>query len=259
MALNPKPAIAVRSLTKAFKAWEDRPQSIKSLLVNLMKLKTGFGKRRTTTVLKEVSFEIAPGEFVGIMGPNGAGKSTILKLISGIYQPTSGSVEINGQIAPLIELGAGFHPDLSGYENIFLNAAILGFGRKAIQERLSDILAFGELGEKIHMPVRFYSSGMMARLGFSVATHLPAPILMVDEILAVGDAHFQAKCIGKIRDLHREGRTIVLVSHDIDAITQHCSRSIILAQGGVHYDGSANLARKYYLEALDLPKKSPPA
>ena len=134
MALNPRPAIAVRSLTKAFKAWEDRPQSIKSLLVNLMKLKTGFGKRRTTTVLNQVSFEIAPGEFVGIMGPNGAGKSTILKLISGIYQPTSGSVEINGQIAPLIELGAGFHPDLVVLRRVQVSGRCSGSDRLACRK-----------------------------------------------------------------------------------------------------------------------------
>jgi ABC-2 type transport system ATP-binding protein len=245
------PAIDVSGLTKEFKRWDDRANSIKSLLIQWMRFQSGFKGAKTTVVLNGISFRIDAGEFVGIMGPNGAGKSTVLKLMSGIYQPTSGKIHISGQIAPLIELGAGFHPDLSGMENIFLNAAILGFGKKLAEEKLPEILAFAELGDKIYMPVRFYSNGMMARLGFSVATHLPAPILLVDEILAVGDLNFQAKCIQKIQKLHAEGRTIVLVSHDVDAIARHCSRSIILAQGGVHYDGPASNAKAHYLSALN--------
>jgi ABC-type polysaccharide/polyol phosphate transport system ATPase subunit len=245
------PAIEITGLTKRFKSWSDRPHSLKSWLVSLVQFKSGFGEVQQTTVLSDVSLTIQAGEFVGIMGPNGAGKSTILKMICSIYQPTEGSIQINGQIAPLIELGAGFHPDLSGHDNVFLNTAILGFGRKLALERMPEILEFAELGEKIHMPVRHYSSGMLARLGFSVATHLPAPILLVDEILAVGDVAFQARCIAKVRELHAEGRTIVLVSHDIDAVAKYCERAIILAKSGVRYDGPAAAVREHYLSALE--------
>ena len=246
-----RPAIEISNLTKQFKSWSDRPHSIKSWLINLIQFKSGFGKAQHTTVLDNINLTIQAGEFVGIMGPNGAGKSTILKLICSIYQPSEGSIRVNGQIAPLIELGAGFHPDLSGRDNVFLNAAILGFGRKLALERMPEILAFAELREKIHMPIRYYSSGMLARLGFSVATHLPAPILLVDEILAVGDVAFQAKCIAKVRELHSQGRTIVLVSHDIDAVAKYCKRAVIIAKSGVHYDGPAESVREHYLRALE--------
>lgn len=246
------PAIQITNLTKRFKSWSERPHSVKEWLINLAQLRTGFKPARTTTVLEQVSLTINRGEFVGIMGPNGAGKSTILKLICGIYQPSGGSVIAHGQIAPLIELGAGFHPDLSGYENVFLNAAILGFGRKLATERMPAILDFADLGEKIHMPVRYYSNGMLARLGFSVATHLPAPIILVDEILAVGDLAFQEKCIRKIRELHAQGTTIVLVTHDPRAIAQYCDRCIILSSGGVFYDGPALAAEEQYRLGLDL-------
>jgi ABC-type polysaccharide/polyol phosphate transport system ATPase subunit len=245
------PAIQISHLTKRFKSWSDRPHSLKSWLISLLQFKSGFGEAQHTTVLDDVNLTIHAGEFVGIMGPNGAGKSTILKLICSIYQPTKGHIRINGQIAPLIELGAGFHPDLSGHDNVFLNAAILGFGRKLAFERMPEILEFAELGDKIHMPVRYYSSGMLARLGFSVATHLPAPILLVDEILAVGDVAFQAKCIAKIRELHSLGRTIVLVSHDIEAVAKYCERAVILAKSGVRYDGPAASVREHYLRALE--------
>lgn len=247
------PAIEIIGMTKRFKAWSDRPHSLKSWLVSLVQFKSGFGAAETTTVLDGINLTIRQGEFVGIMGPNGAGKSTILKLICSIYQPTEGRILINGQIAPLIELGAGFHPDLSGHDNVFLNAAILGFGRKLAQEQMPAILDFAGLGEKIHMPVRYYSSGMLARLGFSVATHLPAPILLVDEILAVGDVAFQSKCIAKVRELHAQGRTIVLVSHDIEAVSKYCERGIILSRNGVAYDGPATNIREHYLRALGNP------
>lgn len=247
------PAIEIRGLTKRFKSWNERPQSLKSWLVSLMRFKSGFGTAKTTTVINNLNLTIHQGEFVGIMGPNGVGKSTFLKLICSIYQPSDGRIDVHGQIAPLIELGAGFHPDLSGYENIFLNASILGFGRKLANEQLPKILDFAELGDKIHMPIRYYSSGMLARLGFSVATHLPAPIILVDEILAVGDVAFQEKCIAKVHDLHRSGRTIVLVSHDIEGISRHCDRAVVLSRIGVSYDGPAAQVRDHYLRAIQSP------
>jgi len=242
-----EPVIEVKNLTKSFDHWLDQPHSLKNLLTRVSKGNWNpFAVGKQFTVLKDVSFDIFPGEFVGIMGRNGAGKSTLLKLISGIYSPTNGTIETRSVIAPLIELGAGFHPDLSGYENIFLNAAILGFGKKATEAIIPEILDFGELGEQIHKPVRNYSSGMMARLGFSVAINLAAPILLVDEILAVGDAGFQAKCLAKIDEMHRTGRTIVLITHDPGAIQRHCSRCIVIDHCEKVYDGNAQDGAEYY-------------
>jgi len=242
-----EPVIEVKNLTKSFDHWMDQPHSFKNLLTRISKGNWNLFKvGKQFTVLKDVSFDIFPGEFVGIMGRNGAGKSTLLKLISGIYSPTSGTIEIRSIIAPLIELGAGFHPDLSGYENIFLNAAILGFGKKATEAIVPAILEFSELGEQIHKPIRNYSSGMMARLGFSVAINLAAPVLLVDEILAVGDAGFQAKCLSKIDEMHRSGRTIVLITHDPNAIERHCSRCIVIENCEKVYDGNARDGAEYY-------------
>jgi len=242
-----QPVIEVKNLTKSFDHWLDQPHSFKNLLMRVSKGNLNpFAVGKQFMVLKDVSFNIFPGEFVGIMGRNGAGKSTLLKLISGIYSPTSGSIETRAVIAPLIELGAGFHPDLSGYENIFLNAAILGFGKKATEAIIPEILEFSELGEQIHKPIRNYSSGMMARLGFSVAINLAAPVLLVDEILAVGDAGFQAKCLAKIDKMHREGRTIVLITHNPDAIEKHCSRCIVIENCEKVYDGNAKEGAEYY-------------
>lgn len=199
-----QPVISVQNVSKRFRYWSDRPTSIKSALVDLVRGRFQAGQIQSFQCLENISFDIYPGEFVGIMGKNGAGKSTLLKMISGIYTPTSGRIVIRERIAPLIELGAGFNGELSGYENIFLNAAILGFGRKAAFEALESIITFSELGDKIHMPVKNYSSGMLVRLGFSIATHLDAPILLIDEVLAVGDHQFQQKCLAKIRELHQE-------------------------------------------------------
>jgi ABC-type polysaccharide/polyol phosphate transport system ATPase subunit len=236
---NLSPAIRVKDVTKKFRYMADRPTSLKTVLVNFAKLKFDLGKRTEFFSLRNVSFDIYPGEFAGIMGRNGAGKSTLLKLISGIYYPTEGEILTHGQIVPLIELGAGFHPELSGYENVFLNAAILGAGRKAANEALPHILEFSELGEMIYMPVKNYSSGMLVRLAFSIAVHFPAPILLIDEILAVGDAGFQSKCLKKVDDLHKEGRTIVLITHDPAAVARHCTRCIVIDHQEKVFDGSA--------------------
>ncbi len=243
------PSIRVENLSKKFRYWDDRPNSIKTLLVNLMKGQFAIGQTREFECLSQVSFEVYPGEFIGVMGKNGAGKSTLMKLICGIYTPSSGKIEINGSIAPLIELGAGFHGELSGYENIFLNAAVLGFGRKVTLEAVPSILEFAELGEKIYMPVKNYSSGMLVRLGFAIATHLEAPILLVDEVLAVGDVGFQAKCINKIRELHEKGRTIILITHSPEAVLNHCQRCIVIADRKMVYDGEVATGVEIYREA----------
>lgn len=232
-----KPVISVKNVSKSFVLWNDRTDSIKKILINILKFKFSVGNKQHITVLNDLSFDVFPGEFVGIMGHNGAGKSTLLKIISGIYTPTEGSVEINGAIAPLLELGAGFTDELSGYDNIFLNAAILGYGRKRTVELLDKIIEFSELGERIHTPVRNYSSGMTVRLAFSIAVHLDSPILLFDEVLAVGDVAFQQKCINKIMELHRAGRSIVLVTHSPDIVQQYCGRCIVISKNTKIYDG----------------------
>lgn len=245
-----KPAILIEHVTKNFQYWNDRPTTMKSVLVDVLRGRFKFGHRTKFCALNDVNFSIEVGEFVGIMGRNGAGKSTLLKMIAGIYTPTSGKIEINGAIAPLIELGAGFHPDLSGYENVFLNAAVLGFGRKITLETLPAIVEFSGLGDKIHMPIKNYSSGMLVRLGFSIASHLTAPIILIDEVLAVGDTGFQEKCLEKIHNLHREGRTIVLVTHSPDAVRSHCKRCIVIDKQQKIYDGPAAEGVDTYLKSV---------
>jgi ABC-2 type transport system ATP-binding protein len=215
-----------------------------------MQGKLDFGNRTYFKALEDINFDIQPGEFVGIMGKNGSGKSTLMKLICGIYTPTSGTIQVTSNIAPLIELGAGFHGDLSGYENIFLNAAILGFGKKATEEALAEILDFAELGEKISMPLKNYSSGMLVRLGFSIATHLTAPIILIDEVLAVGDVGFQNKCLKKIHQLHNEGRTIVLITHDMNTVSQNCSRCIVISDKKKIFDGPPSEGVHVYMQSV---------
>lgn len=231
-----EPVISVDHLVKEFNFSAERPTSLKSFLTNFSKGTVRY-KSDVFRVLDDVSFAIYPGDFIGIMGRNGAGKSTLLKLISGIYTPTGGSIRTRGVIAPLIELGAGFHPELTGLENIFLNASILGFGREATEQALSSIMEFSELGDHIHRMIKNYSSGMLVRLGFSIATHLDAPILLVDEVLAVGDLSFQRKCITKIKELHRAGRTIILITHDSNSVREHCNRCIVLENKKKIFDG----------------------
>ena len=244
------PSISIKNVTKTFRYWTDRPVSLKTILVDFFRGQFKFGKRELFTALNDVSFDIFPGEFVGIMGRNGAGKSTLLKLICGIYSPTSGSIKVSGMIAPLIELGAGFASDLSGYENIFLNAAILGLGKTATENILSEIIEFSELGDKIYMPVKNYSSGMLARLGFAVASHIPSSILLLDEVLAVGDAGFQAKCLKKITALHEAGRTIIFITHSPEAVRLTCQRCIVIDQQKKIYDGPTDEGVELYTRTV---------
>jgi ABC-type polysaccharide/polyol phosphate transport system ATPase subunit len=240
------PVIEVKGLKKHFRYWAERPDNLKSFLVALMKGKMVKRQEAQITVLDGVDFEIHKGEFVGLMGRNGAGKSTLLRLLSGIYEPTEGSVKVRGNIAPLISLGAGFNPELTGYENIFLNAAVLGFGRQQTKDALESIIDFSELGDHIHRPIKNYSSGMVVRLGFSIAAHLAAEILLLDEILGVGDEGFQRKSLAKIFELHAQGRTVVLVNHSPDTIEQFCSRCIVINNGLKIFDGDAKQGAEVY-------------
>ena len=204
--------------------------------------------------LDDVSFKIKHGEAFGIIGPNGSGKSTLLKLMAKILQPTSGQVKVNGKVSALLELGAGFHPDLTGRENIYINAAILGIKKKEVTRKFNDIVEFSELEKFIDMPVKNYSSGMYMRLGFSIAINVDPDILLVDEVLAVGDRAFQAKCYKVIYNFIRRGKTIIIVSHDLDTISDVCSRVIFLNNGKIESMGdSASVVGKYraYAEQLE--------
>ena len=198
--------------------------------------------------LKDISFEVKRGEVVGIIGRNGAGKSTLLKILSRITRPTEGRVGMRGRVGSLLEVGTGFHPELSGRENILLNGAILGMGRAEILRKFDEILAFAEVEKFIDTPVKHYSSGMYMRLAFSVAAHLEPEILVVDEVLAVGDAAFQKKCLGKMGDVAKEGRTVLFVSHNMGAVTQLCQHGIVLAGGKKIFEGTAAAAVDLYLK-----------
>ena len=192
--------------------------------------------------LDGVSFQISEGEAVALLGFNGSGKSTMLKMISGVLTPDSGEVLTRGRVAGLIEVGAGFHPDLSGRENIYLNAAILGMTRKETDERFDSIVEFSEIEQFIDTEVKHYSSGMFLRLAFSVAIHTEVDILLIDEILSVGDEPFQKKCLARIRELHAAGKTLVVVSHDLDMVSDLCERGILLRGGTVEFDGDSKRA-----------------
>jgi lipopolysaccharide transport system ATP-binding protein len=204
---------------------------------------------REIWALRDVSFEVKRGEIVGIIGRNGAGKSTLLKILSRITDPTSGRAELYGRIGSLLEVGTGFHPELSGRENIYLNGAILGMSRKEIEAKFDQIVAFSEISRFIDTPVKRYSSGMYVRLAFAVAAHLQPEILVVDEVLAVGDIAFQRKCLNKLEDVGRDGRTILFVSHNISAITRLCSRAILLEGGQIVQDGPARAVVGRYMQA----------
>lgn len=231
------PRIVVDDVRKTFKL--RHTHSIKETVV-------AAARRKPLTssfhALDGVSFSIAEGESVALLGFNGSGKSTSLKMISGVLRPDTGQVLTRGRVAGLIEVGAGFHPDLSGRENIFLNAAILGMSKKEIEERYDDIVAFSEIEQFIDTEVKHYSSGMFLRLAFSVAIHTEVDILLIDEILSVGDEPFQQKCLARIRELHNAGKTLVVVSHDLDMVSDLCDRGILLRDGKVAFDGDSKEA-----------------
>lgn len=225
--------IKFNNVTKNFRLLEER--TFKELLPSLFLGKTWIKK---ITAIENISFNIQKGDTIGIIGKNGAGKSTALKLIAGVTSPTSGKVAITEKVAPLIELGAGFHHELTGYENIFLNGAILGMHKKEIESRLNDIIEFSELGEFIYTPIKRYSSGMYMRLGFSVAIHTDAPILLIDEVLAVGDAAFQKKCLDYLQGVKKsKEKTIVFVSHNEESVKQFCEKVILLDHGKMIAEG----------------------
>lgn len=236
-------AIEVNNVSKKFRVYFDKGSSIKEKV-----LFHDRNKYEERVVLDDISFQIGVGEAVGLVGKNGCGKSTLLKLLNRIIYPNDGSIQVNGRISSLIELGAGFHPDMTGRENIYINASIFGLKRKEIDRRLDSIIEFSELEQYIDNPVRTYSSGMYMRLAFSVAINVDADVLLIDEILAVGDANFQAKCFNKLRDIKAAGTTIVIVSHSLGQIEQICDRSIWIKDGKIERDGAP---KEVHLEYLD--------
>lgn len=216
------------------------------------------GRRSEVWALKNVSFEVAAGEAIGIVGRNGAGKSTLLEIIAGIRAPTEGRGVVRGRIAALLQLGAGFHPDFTGRENVFLSGSIQGFGRGEVESRFDEIAAFADIGRFLEEPVKTYSSGMYARLAFAVATAFQPDILIVDEILAVGDAPFQQKCVTRIERMRGEGATLLFVSHSIDRVNALCDRSLLLEAGRVQFFGETSKATDLYLQSIrtDMPTQS---
>ena len=236
-------AIKVKNMYKHFKLNSDKPHTLKERLV--------FGKKNKKEyreILKNINLEIKKGESVALIGTNGSGKSTLLKLMTKIIYPNKGKVITNGKLTSLLELGAGFHPDFTGRENIYFNASIFGLTRKQIESRIDEIIEFSELGELIDTPVRTYSSGMYMRLAFSVAINVDAEILLIDEILAVGDQHFQDKCFNKLMELKNSDKTIVIVSHSLDSVKKLCNRAVWIYEGKVRMDGDTSEVIDEYLK-----------
>jgi lipopolysaccharide transport system ATP-binding protein len=239
-------AIGFDRVSKRFTLQRERPRSFQELFLNLLRLR-GSHSRERYWALRDVSFGIEPGETVGIVGDNGAGKSTLLKLVCRIIEPSTGSIAVDGRVSALLELGAGFHPDLTGRENVYLNGSILGLGKAEVDQVFDDILSFSEMERFIDSPVKHYSSGMYMRLGFSIAIHVRPDILLVDEVLAVGDQAFQLRCLDKINEMKRQGITIVLVTHNLETVRDLCTRAIWLDQGQIRAEGAVDNVIEHYL------------
>ncbi|MCR5202990.1 MAG: ABC transporter ATP-binding protein [Lachnospiraceae bacterium] len=243
-------AIEVTSLKKTFKVYPDKSNSVKEKVLFWKR-----NKYEKKEVLKGISFEIKKGEAIGLIGKNGCGKSTTLKLLNRIMYPTSGKIKVEGKVSSLIELGAGFHPDMTGLENIYINASIFGLTKKDIDAKLDDIISFSELGDAIYTPVRTYSSGMYMRLAFSVAINVEADVLLIDEILAVGDVNFQKKCFKKLNEIKYSGATIVIVSHSLDQIEEICDRCIWIKDGLLEMTGKPKEVHGAYLKSMEEDRR----
>ena len=238
-------AIEVKHLSKTFHLPTERSWGLKQTIFNRLKGIKGYKDQR---VLRDISFNIKKGEFLGIVGRNGSGKSTLLKILSGIYYPSKGEVIINGSLVPFIELGVGFNPELTGRENIYLNGALLGFSNKEMDAMYDEIVDFAELREFMDQKLKNYSSGMQVRLAFSIAIRAKGDILVLDEVLAVGDAAFQQKCNNYFAKLHKEKQTIILVTHDMDSVRKFCDRAILIEKGKIALDGKPEKVAKAYLK-----------
>lgn len=237
-------AISVKGVTKEFIIYEDKAYFLKERLANLKR-----NKKKKHVVLNDINLDIKKGDSVALIGVNGSGKSTLLKLMNKIIYPEKGKIEINGKVSSMIELGAGFNTDFTGRENIYFNASMYGLGKKDVDPIIDKIIDFSELGEFIDTPVRTYSSGMYMRLAFSIAVNVQADILLIDEILAVGDAHFQTKCLNKMKELKAEGKTMVFVSHSVSQVKSFCDKAVWIREGSiVMYDETDKVLDKYMEE-----------
>ena len=239
----PEPAVEVRALSKDFSLPHLRQRTLKSRLIH------AFRKGRVVEVqhaLRDIDFDVMPGEFFGVCGRNGSGKSTLLKILAGIYPPTTGGAMSRGRLVPFIELGVGFNPELTGRENVYLNSALLGFSKREVDEMYEDVVSFAELEDSMDQKLKFYSSGMQVRIAFSVATRAQADVLLIDEVLAVGDAAFQRKCFEHFHALKKRGTTIVFVTHDMGAVREFCDRAILIEESRVVAEGSGeDIATEY--------------
>lgn len=247
--------LKVDSLSKNYEIFSSQKDKLARLVRDFLNLKSKHNINKYEA-LKNIDFEVKKGEVIGILGKNGAGKSTLLQLICGTLSPSAGSVKVNGRLAALLELGAGFNPEFTGKENIYINSAIMGLSRAEINERFDSIVEFADIGDFINQPVKSYSSGMFMRLAFSVASSVEPDLLIIDEALAVGDARFQAKCFRRLNELCEKGTTILLVTHSTEQITRHCSKALLIDKGIMLAFGDANVVSNQYLELLFGTKKN---
>jgi len=244
MKENEEYSIIIKDVYKTFNIYLDKANTVKEKLLFLFSR----NKKQKREVLKGINAKIKKGEVVALIGTNGSGKSTLLKLLTKIIYPNEGTIQTNGKLTSLLELGAGFHPDFSGRENIYFNASIFGLNKREIDDRLEDIIEFSELKDFIDNPVRTYSSGMYMRLAFSVAINVDADILLIDEILSVGDEHFQNKCYAKMKELKKQGKTMIFVTHNMSAVKELCDRTIWLCDGKIKMDGETEKVVDTYVE-----------
>lgn len=247
--------VRLENVTQRFRVIHERPDTLRELFAKLLRHEVRY---HDFDAVRSVSLEVPRGQVLGVIGRNGSGKSTLLKIIAGVFRPTSGRVEVEGSLAPLIELGAGFHYELTGRENIMLNGLLMGYSKDQMSSREQSIIDFAEIGEFIDAPVKQYSSGMHTRLAFAVATEVDPDILILDEILAVGDAGFQQKCFARIESFRRAGKTILFVSHSMLQVTEYCDRTILLDKGSIIADGEPAEVVAFY-NSLTSPETAPAA
>ena len=250
LRLMKETAVTITGVSKRYNLGKTVDNKLSSILTNIIKRKP---KEESFWALKDISIQVNKGDVVGVVGKNGAGKSTLLKILSQITRPTEGRIEIKGRVASLLEVGTGFHAELTGRENIFLNGTILGMSRKEVKDKFEDIVTFSGVEKFIDTPVKHYSSGMYVRLAFAVAAYLEPEILIIDEVLAVGDASFQKKCLGKMGDIAKNGRTVIFVSHDMGAVASLCTRGVLLDRGTVLFEGSVDqVIDKYMSNSIEI-------
>lgn len=246
---NSSISIRAEDLTQRFRVIHERPDTVRELFAKFLRKRVNF---HDFEAVSHVSFTVRRGEWVGLIGRNGSGKSTLLKMIAGVYRPTTGRIQVEGTIAPLIELGAGMHPELTGRENILLNGLLMGYSKKEMAEREQRIIEFADIGDFINVPVKQYSSGMYMRLAFSVATEVDPDVLVIDEILAVGDFEFQQKCFERLKGFRLSGKTILMVTHSVDQVVKMCDRCLLLEKGNILFNGEPARAVELYLRGAHV-------